>query len=144
MKKRKSSLAIGFPTVATILVLLIFSCTAMLSLSRAQADRMTASHGWDVTSDYFAADSRAQALLGEMEEAAALPPGEAGLEMEAMLNDQGVAARYDAQTRCLSFPLPAGEAGTLSVRLRLLGDGTFTIEEWRLVAHEQEDSALNP
>ena len=47
MKKRKSSLAVGFPTIVNILVLLAFTCVSLLSLSRAQADRMTAAHGWD-------------------------------------------------------------------------------------------------
>ena len=29
--------------------------------------------------------------------------------MEALLNNQGIAARYDAETQLLTFPLPAGE-----------------------------------
>lgn len=136
MKKRKSSLAVGFPTIVNILVLLAFTCVSLLSLSRAQADRMTAAHGWDVTRDYFEADSRAQTLLGELENAAALPHTEAGVEMEAILNDQGVAARYDEAAEELSFPLPAGEAGTLSVCLHLLPGGQFEITEWQLVPHE--------
>lgn len=140
MKKRKGSLAIGFPTTLNILVLLAFTCVCLLSLSRAQADRMTAAHGWDVTSDYFAADSRAQTLLGEFAPFAALPPTEAGFEMEALLNDQGIAARYEAETQRLLFPLPAGEAGTLSVRLHLLPGGRFEIEQWAIVSHEAEDS----
>lgn len=135
MKKRKSSLAVGLPTIVNILVLLVLACTATLSLSRAEADRMTAVHGWDVTGDYFAADSRAQRLLGELAEAAVLPADEAGLEMEAQLNEQGVAARYDRDSGRLTFTLPAGEAGTLSVVLRLTGGG-FDIVHWRLIPHE--------
>ena len=45
MKKRKSSLAVGFPTTLNILVLLAFTCVSLLSLSRAQADRMASVHG---------------------------------------------------------------------------------------------------
>ena len=140
MKKRKSSLAVGFPTTLNILVLLAFTCVSLLSLSRAQADRMASVHGWDVTSGYFAADSRAQALLGELECAASLPPAKAGVEKEAILNDQGIAARYDEAAAELSFPLPAGEAGTLFVRLHLLPGGQFEITQWRLVPHEQNES----
>lgn len=140
MKKRKSSLAVGFPTIVNILVLLALTCVSLLSLSRAQVDRMTAAHSWDVTRDSFEADSRAQILLGELESAAALPRPEAGVEMEVILNDQGIAARYDEAAEELSFPLPAGEAGTLSVRLHLLPGGQFEITEWRLVPHESNET----
>lgn len=138
MKKRKGSLAVGFPTIVNILVLLLFTCVSLLALSRAQADRMTTAHGWDVTSNYFAADSRAQTLLGQLEPFASLPPAEAGMEMEALLNDQGIAARYDAETQLLTFPLPAGEAGTLSVSLQLLPESGFQIHAWTLIPHESE------
>ena len=66
MKKRKGSLAVGFPTIVNILVLLLFTCVSLLALSRAQADRMTTAHGWDVTSNYFAADSRAKRCSGSL------------------------------------------------------------------------------
>lgn len=137
MKKHRSSLAVGFPTIVNILVLLAFTCLALLSLSRAKADQMAASHGWDISSGYFQADSHAQQLLGAMEENFALPPGEAGIEIEAWLNDQGVAAFYDQAAAQLSFTLPAGEAGTLQITLRLL-PGQFEIVEWRLAPHESE------
>ena len=120
MKKRKGSLAVGFPTIVNILVLLLFTCVSLLALSRAQAD------------------SRAQTLLGQLEPFASLPPAEAGMEMEALLNDQGIAARYDAETQLLTFPLPAGEAGTLSVSLQLLPESGFQIHAWTLIPHESE------
>ena len=135
---KKSSLALGLPTVVNLLVLLLFACVSMLSLSRAQADYMTASHGQDVSSDYFAADAQAQTLLGTLEQAAALAPDLAGVEMESILNEQGVAGRYDAQTRRLDFTVPAGEAGTLSVSLDLLDSGGFRIAVWQLLPHEDE------
>ena len=134
---KKSSLALGLPTVVNLLVLLLFACVAMLSLSRAQADYMTASHAQDVSSDYFAADATAQTLLGTLEEAAGLSPALAGVEMESILNEQGIAARYDQQTARLSFTVPAGEAGSLSVGLDL-ADGGFHIAVWQLVPHEAE------
>ena len=140
MKRRRGSLAVGFPTALNILVLTAFACAGMLSLSRAQTDRAATAHGWDVTRGYYAADSRGQALLGELEASAALPPAQAGMEMEALLNDQGIAARYDAATQQLSFPLPAGEAGTLHIQLRLTGNGQFEITEWRLASREGDES----
>ena len=33
MKKRKGSLAVGFPTIVNILVLLLFTCVSLLALS---------------------------------------------------------------------------------------------------------------
>lgn len=135
---KKSSLALGLPTVVNLLVLLLFACVSMLSLSRAQADYMTASHGQDVSSDYFAADAQAQILLGSLEQAASLEPDLAGFEMESILNEQGIAARYEQQTRLLSFSVPAGEAGSLSVGLTLLDSGGFEITAWQLIPHEEE------
>ena len=139
MKKHRSSLAVGFPTIVNLLLLLAFTCLALLSLSRAKADQMAARHSWRVSSGYFQADSRAEQLLGAMEEAFALPPGEAGVEIEAWLNDQGIAAFYDQTAALLSFTLPAGEAGTLQITLHLLPNG-FEITEWRLTPHEQPNS----
>lgn len=138
MKKRKSSLAVGFPTIVNILVLLVFACVSMLSLSRAQADHMAASHAWDVTYGYFAADQQAQMLLGTIESAVALEPSLAGVEMESLLNEQGIAARYDPDSQIFSFTLPAEEAGTLSVSLHLLEPGSYEILSWQLVPYETE------
>lgn len=140
MKKNKSGLLIGLPTALNILVLLAFACVSMLSLSRARIDYMAAKHSHDVSRGYFSADSRAQLLLGELSEEAALPPLEAGAEMEAALNDQGIAARFDRAARVLAFSLPAGEAGTLSVRLHLLAAGRYEITAWQLVPHEATKS----
>ena len=42
MKKHRSSLAVGFPTIVNLLLLLAFTCLALLSLSRAKADQMAA------------------------------------------------------------------------------------------------------
>lgn len=136
MKRRKSSLAVGLPTIVNILVLLLFACVSMLSLGRARADAQTAKHSWEVSTGYFAADSTAQTLLGEIEQAASLPPDEAGVEMESILNEQGVAGRYDPKTQQVSFTLSAGEAGTLSVRLHLLAVGKYEITSWKLTPHE--------
>ncbi len=47
---------------------------------------------------------------------------------------------FDEAAAELSFPLPAGEAGTLFVRLHLLPGGQFEITQWRLVPHEQNES----
>lgn len=138
MKRRKSSLAVGLPTLVTVLTLLLFACAALLSLSRAQTDYRTAEHGWEVTSGYFAADAQAQTLLGDIEQAAALAPNLAGVEMESILNEQGVAARYDPESQVFSFTLPAGEAGVLSVALHLLGNGRYEITAWQLVPHAEE------
>lgn len=143
MKKSKSVLLIGLPTALNILVLLAFACVSMLSLSRAQADHMAARHSRDVSRSFFAADSRAQLLLSELHDEAALPPAEAGAEMEAVLNDQGIAARFDHAAGLLWFALPAGEAGMLSVQLRLLAAGRYEITEWRLVPHEAPDIQSN-
>ncbi len=139
MRKRKSSLAVGFPTIVNVLILLLFACVSMLSLSRAQSDYMVSSHGWDVARDYFEADSRAQTLLGEIEEAAALEPSVAGLEMEALLNEEGIAARYDQAAQILSFEIPAGEAGTLMVQLHLLEAGQYEVQAWELITPEAEE-----
>ena len=136
MKKNKIVLLIGLPTVINILVLLAFACVSMLSLSRASADHMAAKHNMRITQDYFAADSRAQLILAELYELTTLSPEETGSEMEATLNDEGIAARFDHTAGELAFRLPAGKAGTLSVRLQLQDTSAYSIAEWRFLPHE--------
>ena len=144
MKKQKGVLLIGLPTVVNILVLLAFACISMLSLSRAQADYMLAERGRDITLSYYAADSRARLLLSELHAEAGLPPNEAGDEMEAMLNDQGIGARYDSQKQRLTFTLPAGEAGTLLVQLHLVDAAACKITRWQVLPHEVAEDIFSP
>ena len=59
--------------------------------------------------------------------------------MEALLNEEGIAARYDQAAQILSFEIPAGEAGTLMVQLHLLEAGQYEVQAWELITPEAEE-----
>lgn len=139
MKYKKGSLAVGFPTIVNILLLLIFSCVSMLSLSHARADEMTAKHSIEISNAYFNADNQGQKILGLLSRYSSLSPDDAGHEMENLLNEQGVAAVYDKDNQVLNITIPANNAGTLSIAINLTGIGEYKILKWQLIAPESNE-----
>lgn len=138
MIHRKGSLAVGFPTIVNIMVLLIFACVSMLSLSHAKIDLMTAKHTVKISKEYYKADSKGQEILGLLSEYSSYEPDLAGHEMENILNEQGIAAIYKKDEQTLNFTLPAEDAGNLSVSIKLIAPSKYEITCWKLIPPESE------
>ncbi len=136
MKYKKGGLAVGFPTIVNILLLLIFACVSMLSLSHARVDLMTAEHSIEISNAYYDADSKGQEILGLLSVYSSYLPDVAGHEMENILNEQGIAAIYQKESQILSLTLPANEAGTLSISIHLISSGQYEIIKWQLLTPE--------
>lgn len=138
MIHRKGSLAVGFPTIVNIMLLLIFACVSMLSLSHAKIDLMTAQHTVQISKDYYKADAQGQQILGLLSQYSSYEPDPAGHEMENILNEQGIAAIYKKDIQTLSFTLPAGDAGNLSVSIKLIARAKYEITNWKIMPPESE------
>lgn len=141
MKYKKGSLAVGFPTVINILLLLIFSCVSMLSLSHARSDLMTSKHSIEISNAYHEADSKGQQILGMLSAYSGYSPDSAGHEMENLLNEQGISAIYDKGAQVLSFDLPANEAGTLQINIHIITNGEFEVLKWQLLPPESDTAS---
>ena len=141
MKYKKGSLAVGFPTVINILLLLIFSCVSMLSLSHARSDLMTSKHSIEISNAYYKADTKGQQILDMLSAYSGYAPDTAGHEMENILNEQGIAAIYEKASQVLSFTLPADEAGTLQIDIHIISSGQFEVTKWQLIPPESEQSS---
>lgn len=141
MKYKKGSLAVGFPTVINILLLLIFSCVSMLSLSHARSDLATSQHSIEISNAYYKADSKGQKIVSLLSAYSGYAPDSAGHEMENILNEQGIAAIYEKETQILDFNIPADEAGTLNINIHLISNGQFEITKWQLLPPESEQSS---
>lgn len=138
MKYKKGSLAVGFPTIVNILLLVIFSCVSMLSLSHARSDLMVSKHSIEISNAYYKADTKGQKILGILSNYSGYSPDSAGHEMENLLNEQGIAAIYKKETQILNFNLPADEAGTLQIDIHIIASGKFEIIKWQLLPPETE------
>lgn len=138
MRYKKGSLAVGFPTVINILLLLIFCCVSMLSLSHARSDLMIAKHSIEISDEYYKADKKGQKILSILSNYSGYSPDSAGHEMENLLNEQGIAAIYEKGTQVLSFNLPANEAGTLQIDIHIIASGKFEVTKWKLIPPESE------
>lgn len=139
MRYKKGSLAVGFPTIVNILLLLVFACISMLSLSHAKVDLMTAQHTIEISNAYYEADSKGQEILGLLSVYSSYLPDMAGHEMENILNEQGIAAIYEKESQILNLTLPANEAGTLSISIHLMSSGQYQIIKWQLLAPESTE-----
>lgn len=140
MKYKKGSLAVGFPTIINILLLLVFACISILSLSHARSDLKTAKHSVEISNAYHEADSKGQQILSILSTYSGYSPDKAGHEMENLLNEQSIAAIYQKETQILSFSLPANEAGTLDIDIHLIASGQFEILKWQILAPESENN----
>lgn len=138
MKYKKGFLVFGLPTVITILILLIFSYVSMLSLTHARSNMMKAQHTMEISKAYYEADSKGQQIIGLLSAYHGYAPDYIGQEMENILNEQGIASIYKKDNQNLSFVLPAGDAGILSVEINLISNGKHEITKWQILPPESE------
>lgn len=144
MKARtRHGVSFGGPTVLTVLVVLCLACFSLISLSRAQADRALAARSAQTVAAYYAAESKAEAVLAAVHEHCALPPQEAGQAMERTAREAGAEASYDVASQTLRYAVSAGEQGQVTASLALTADegGTrLTVQSLRLVPVQTKET----
>lgn len=141
-KQIKPGLFVGGPTVMTVLMVLCFAAFGLLSLTRAASDHRYAVRASRTVSAYYLADGRAEEVMALSAPSFRLPPAQAGAELEVMLNESGLSARFDQESGVLRFQVPAGDLGVLEAHIRLRASGAGAAPEvmaWRVQPDTEQD-----
>lgn len=118
--KRKVKLPIlGGSCLLSVFAVLCLTVFAILSLATVQADRRLFDSLGRNTSGFYAADVRAQEILGGLR---------AGIQEESvtLLEEAGDYQEF-------SYEVPVSDVQELSCHVRIYGDSTYEILRWNLV-----------
>jgi hypothetical protein len=145
----RSSVGIGIPTLLTILVVVLLTTFAVLSLVSAKADYTLSVKAAQANQAYYAADGQATAWLSQVE-AKAMAAVKAGRDVKGALEEAGyavkgggaAAAGKSGKSSDLelsgSWPVAGGSAGNLEVQVSISStDGSATVKRWQVVTNAE-------
>ena len=140
MKNKSPFLNVGLSSLLVVFFSLCLVVFAALSLASANSSRSLSLKLAQRKTDYYAACTKAEAVLEQVDTLLAQQG------QEADFSPLGVIRRED----CLTFEIPVDETQVLTVTLRLVtaGNGNYEIEAWETAAVEnpvpQETLPLMP
>lgn len=152
-KKNFPLINIGTVTLLMIFIVLCMVTFAVLSLSEAAGDRAFSEQLADQTSDYYAACSKAENILAQVDDAisetrSSGASGEAYYDVlsdrlsgirEAEITAQTPESSYE-ESVTISYQVPINDRLLLSVSLEVPGSGSASEENYRIVSWEERQA----
>ena len=128
-RTRRPVVSTGVVSIVLIFVMLSLLTFAVLSLVSAQADLRLSEKSAQRTTDYYAAENAANAILTDLLTAE---------DVQAVAAAAGVTLTEDGRA---SYRVPLGEDQILAVEVTLPADGrSFTVERWQALSDYDWDA----
>lgn len=138
-KNRDTIPNIGLSSLLIIFLVLCLTTFALLALSTAKSDYAFSQKQAKHRSDYYAASTKAEWILGEIDRMLETQDSELLSQKEFTINDSKITVSAEEGNTCLSYTIPIGNKQDLFVKLQLTTAATaehyYEILAWQVNNH---------
>jgi hypothetical protein len=131
-RENRSAMGVGVTTIVTVLVVLLLTAFAVLTLASARQDLGLSEIAVDAAADYYAADGEARSWYAGLAQATA---GTSAEDRMAVLQAAGYQPNVgDDNSILVSKAFEIGGVRSLAVEVSIDAQGGLTVTRWQSVA----------